>query len=574
MKQRITGKNIIQVAVLVFLLFCLIGYGYKSAEMQEQVFLSMNYGEVCTVQNPRVNFVESPVGIDEQEILFSWEPAVKQSAYEIVVSGEETGETVWNSGIVSSDATMNIPYEGKPLADCTRYTYTIFVFDEERNITRSKESFFETAYVTGEPFEQAQMISMNPEEIIYEDGQAVYFKEFAPESCKKPDSENKTLKKAIFYGTALGVYDAYINGERIGEHEWKPGWTDYGDTLLYNTYDITDYINTDGINRIAAMVGTGWWCGRNGMGTYGFHQPAFQCQIVLSYTDGSQQVISSGADWKYYKDTAVRSADFFNGETYDATKVTTRDISLGKELPEDGIRDVCISEDFVGSYKSFYGYNVAHLPEKDCPVISMKVYGSDWKEKQAAAEFPLVLKAGETLIADLGQNMTGVPYIAYEAEKGTELEIQFAEMLNDNGEEARGNDGPAGSLYRANYRSARTTVRLSAAGNKADYRSTFFNCGFRYLSLTATGDVTVYDLKGCFVGNTSPGTGNIETDNEKLNRLYSNVCWSQYNNFSLVATDCPQRDERIGWTGDLLSFAATSLYNQDLYSFIGNGMRI
>lgn len=579
MKGKIL-KNCIQALILAVVLLPIFLYGKNYEKMHAMV---REFAEgtsdtiIVKVENPRINYVTDPVGIDD-DIFFSWEPGIEQKAYEIIVKKVSGGEPapeqqekdtpVWDSGVVYSADTLQIPYSGKALEDGCEYTYMIFVFDEDGNLYRSENAFFETAFVSGQAFSGADMICMAPEESVYDGGQAVYYKSFVP--------EQKDLKKATFYGSALGVYDAYINGHRIGDDELKPGWTDYRDRLLYNTYDITAYIEEN--NTVASMVGTGWWCGRNSFGVYGYNQPAFVCQIVLEYTDGTKQVISTGEDWAYCKDSAVRDADFFNGETYDANKLTAEQISAGASVPEGAKKTVHISGDFSGIYKSFYGYNVKRLAENDCSPQSTYTYegtkedGSDFGSvniRETECKFPLVLKKGETLVVDLGQNMTGVPHLEYEAAEGTTMEILCAEMLNDSGEEERGNDGPKGSLYRANYRSAQTKVTVIAgdADEPVSYEPRFYYSGFRYLSLTADADVTIYDLKGGFIGSSAPTTGYIAIDNEKIERLYQNTLWTQYNNYTLVATDCPQRDERIGWMGDLLSYAETSMYSQDLYNF-------
>ncbi len=559
-------KKCIQI-FLVLLLLGAVFFRAKNTEDMQQRVLSYTEQQI-TVKNPRVNYMSNPIGMDESDLVFSWEPQTIQKAYEIVV--EQGGEVIWDSGIVYSDNTTGVRYCGPELADRMRYDYRIFVFDEEENVSCSELSFFETAFVSGNVFEGAKFISMNPEENIYENGQAVYYKTF--------DLEKAQLRSATFYGSALGVYDAYLNGERIGNDELKPGWTDYKDTLLYNTYDITEYVKEE--NTIAVMVGTGWWCGRNAFGTYEYHQPAFIGQIVLEYEDGTIQTIVTGDDWKYTKNTAVRFADFFNGEIYDFSKITTQEISSGKQVSKTDEKPVHISTDFTGSFKSFYGHNVKKVEELSCSPKSAYVYreirenDTDFGEVIVGKSypdpdmFPLEMKKGETLIVDLGQNMTGVPYVEYEALPGTQIDIQFAEMLNDSGETERGNDGPKGSLYRANYRSAATNVSiLSGKDVRETYAPVFFYTGFRYLSLTADKDITLHDVKGLFVGNSAPAAGQIVTGDEKINRLWENVMWSQRNNYMLVATDCPQRDERLGWMGDLASFAQTSMYNQDLYTF-------
>lgn len=522
------------------------------------------------VCNPRVNYVENPVGIDTQNIKFSWETkSFVQQAYQILVE-DEKGNCVWDSGVVPGDDTIQIAYEGAPLSDLTRYDYRVLSYDGE-NCYVSRPAFFETAYVQGEPFADADFIAMQGEENVYGDGQPVFYKAFR--------TEGATLEKAYFLGSALGVYDVFINGKRVGEDEFKPGWTDYNDTLLYNMYDVTDYIRESGENHIAIMLGTGWWCGRNGFGTYGFHHPAVISELQLTFEDGSAQKICTDASWQYGKDTQIQFADFFNGETADLRKPGAEEFSQGKT---EGVlpKDVVISDDFTGEFHSFYGYRNKRRQQLTRYMQAGYLYGetadngstygevirvSEWDGEPQGGIF---IPAGQTLIVDLGQNIAGIPEFTIATDQENEITVQFAEMLNDSGQEEKGNDGPAGSLYRENYRSATTTVTVcTGATERTVYSPSFFFTGFRYLSLTAAEDVTVSDIKGICIGNDSPETGTFVCDNEKLNRLYENVLWSQRNNYTLIATDCPQRDERLGWTGDLQSFSTTSLYNQDLFSF-------
>lgn len=574
--HRQDGKKYIQAVLVLVLLVLVFLHARKTENMQKQVVSYVRNGiapETITVKNPRVNYVENPVGIDSKDLFFSWEPEGKQIAYALSVT--QDGNLVWYSGVIRSTQTIQIPYRGPELEDGRRYDYRVFVLDGENRIYCSEEAYFETAYIDGDVFRDASLICMQPQENIYGDGQAVFYQTFT--------ADVNDLKRAVFYGSALGIYDAYLNGSRIGEDELKPGWTDYSDTLLYNTYDITSYVKES--NSIASMVGTGWWSGRNAFGTYGYCRPAFICRIVLEYEDGTIETIVTDKDWNYTKNTAVRFADLFNGETYDASGLSAEKISAGEQVQKQDVKPVDISTDFTGEYKSYYGYNVMHREALDCRPQSGYVYcdvkadGTDFGQvvvdrnfacgsEEVQNMFPLKLKKGEVLILDFGQNMTGVPQLEYVAPPGTQIDIQFAEMLNDSGEQARGNDGPKGSVYRANYRSAATEVSvISRGGERESYAPEFFYTGFRYLSLSADRDITLYNLKGRFIGNSAPESGFLETDYERINRLWQNVVWSQYNNFMLVATDCPQRDERLGWMGDICSFAGTSMYNQDLYSF-------
>lgn len=659
-------KRFFRVGIVLLTLFFLLAYAVCSdknknpaTEMKTDEIASITETSEFVITNTRVEFVKNPVGIDILNPSFSWEiesdvAGMKQKAYRIVVwkeeksleegsesDGEESssGESntsekvVWDSGYMESDKIMNIVYEGEALKSHQKYFYTITCVNEKMEYDVSEKGSFQTAYVGEKPFVNAKMISMQGEENVYDEGQAVFIKEF--------EVDEEELVKATLYASSLGIYDAYINGERVGEDELKPGWSNYNKTLYYNTYDVTSLLadnhGTDNeemaevseaedkdlaernavtsdtetacTNRIAVMLGTGWWCGRASFGTYDYHKPGFICTIRLEYKDGSVREINTDEGWRYVKDTAVVSADIFNGEVYNANKPSTEELSVSYEQPEitdavsvnqlkaDAVsqgqpetKEVVVSTDFAGEYRSFYGYQVKNIEAYDKNPVQAVIYDSviDNGSKKGEIAYgggapseiqyeedaqenltqELKLKKGETVIFDFGQNMTGVPYVNLSAPEGCEIKIDFAEMLNDSGKTKRGNDGPKGSLYTANYRSAVSDFTIIADGSDIqEYQPVFTYYGFRYMSVTATEDITIHRIKAKFIGNSSEEAGWLVTDHEMVNQLYQNAKWTQRNNYLLVATDCPQRDERIGWMGDLQVFAKTSLYNQDLYSF-------
>ena len=548
-----------------------------------------------TVYDLQIDASTNPVGIDHEDVAFSWKLqsageellSCRQNAYQIRVyrKGYDGSEScIWDSGIVYGKEQFGIRCKGE-LEDFTRYEWQVWAYDEAGNYVASDRGSFVTGYLHSEPFGNASMITMDETENVYYEGMPIYFRDI---SLPEEGIKEEKIAAAYLCISALGQYEAWMNGERIGDAEFAPGWTDYHDRLLYRVMDVTEQLRGKESLRLAVSLGTGWWAGRNGFGTYDYHRPAWIAELVLVDINGSRTVIPTDESWYYRKDTAVRDADFFNGESMDFSRPDVKMMSEPKEQQKENrentaAKQVSVSHDFEGSYTAYYGPEVKHIPERDREPQEVVIYegtednGSDYgrihviDRGQAFLqedESPVLLKKGQTLIADLGQNMTGVPQVTLSGSKDCEATLLFAEMLNTSGEKEKGNDGPEGSLYRASYRSAATTVKLTLADEeKITYRPAFFYTGFRYLSLTATEDVKVYGMRGLFIGNSSPETGSIETDQKDINRLYENVRWSQFNNFMLVATDCPQRDERLGWMGDLGSFTATALYNADLRSF-------
>lgn len=531
-----------------------------------------------SVQNLRVNFVENPFGIDALPVWFSWETDFNQAAYEITVEDETTEEVIWQSGKIESNQTINIAYDGSGLKDCTSYAVRVTSYDEEAHEAVSEDGFFTTTFLNGSPFEEAAFICLPDGVKGNGDGQACFYQTF--------EVANKPVKKAWFFGSSLGIYEAWMNDTAIGDDLWKPGWTEYRKTLLYNTYDVTDAVKIGEKNTVTTMVNDGWWNGDNAFGSYGKHKPAFIGRVLVEYEDGSCENLYTDDSWSYETDVQIRYADFFQGETRDLNKPQPWQLtSLNEEEAVQGeessrSKQVALSTIFKGTFHSTWMNTVKEQAEREMSVVDGYLYqgtednGTDYgqvhkiREHISFEDNPITVEPGQTLLVDLGQNIAGIPKLRFEAEEGTEIHLQFAEMLNDRGSKAAGNDGPEGSLYRANYRAAKTNVKVIAGGKKEEvYKPTFFFTGFRYISLEANGPVSVYDLKGIGTGNDSKEIGYLTTDSEKINQLFSNVVWSQRNNYTMIATDCPQRDERLGWMGDLQSFCKTSLYNQDLYSF-------
>lgn len=583
--------KIIQAGILVLLCGCLIiGCGSSNQSKKDSDFttateLALENAAInleteealeepkeaaIVLTNLRINFQENPIGLGSRELYFSWElqaketedrKSVSQKGYRIVLLEED--QCIWDSDYVESNATANIYYDGSALKDHGRYVAKVTAYDENGMGTVPAETTFSMAYIEQPVFADAKFIT-------YGDGES---EEGITSLYKTIKVEDKPIKYAYLHGSCLGVYEAYLNGQRVSEDYFKPGWSDYNDTLFYNTFDITDMLEKKE-NHFIVSIANGWWAGRNSFETYGKHRPAFIGEIFIGYEDGTTTKVSTDLDWTYEKDTAIRFADFYDGETVDYHK------AFPKEQSKNGLqagKPVTDSTLFKGKFVAFTGYGAREIqelnrmPERIWAYSNILENGSTYGKadlKECSLHNGLVLQPEETLLVDLGQNMTGVPEITFQTTEGGEVSITFAEMLNDTGEKSKGNDGPADTLYRANYRSAKTQVRI-IQGEEAEhtYRPLFFYTGFRYFTVNVTKETTIKDVRGIVITNSSPRIGFLETNHEKINKLYNNVLWSQYNNFMLVATDCPQRDERLGWTGDLNSFANTSMYNQDLYTF-------
>ena len=389
------------------------------------------------------------------------------------------------------------------------------------------------------------------------------------------------VRSAVIDSTALGIYDLYINGRRVGGKEnertvydeFKPGWTDYSKRVLYYTYDVTDYL-CDGENTVLAAVASGWWNGHISLGTYGDNQVAFLASLTFTDQTGAHTV-TTDESWLSAWGSSIRAADIWDGELYDARfpapSEISADLSLCRFAP-------VVTEEHNIEITPHFGPTVRIREQFSLSVKSVVIFdgaddnGTDFGKIHKVREYTdgaFVLHKGERAVVDFEQNMTGYPRITLHGARGTTVQLRTGEMLNDDGSFAHGNDAPAGTVYSSNLRAAKSKAYYILAGGASEtYHPTFAFFGYRYLEIAATDDIEVTSLVSLCVGSDIRETGNIETSSADVNRLISNIKWGQRSNYLSVPTDCPQRDERLGWTGDTQAFSATAAYNGDVLDFL------
>ncbi|MBQ7347077.1 MAG: family 78 glycoside hydrolase catalytic domain [Clostridia bacterium] len=387
-------------------------------------------------------------------------------------------------------------------------------------------------------------------------------------------SPKKAVVSAILTATALGIYDVFLNGRRVGNDEYKPGWTDYRCRVFADCYDVTALIGTE--NRLVAEVSPGWWSGRISYGFYGFPRCAFAAELVIRYADGSEETVVTGTDWKVSICGPVLRADIWDGEYYDARiphasvdpdahrwmNAAEFDGFDGEIVPRVGppVRVKSALERIPQTAEVISG-----TEENGTPLGAVRVL----KKHHGAGCEKGILSVGHSLLLDMGQNMVGRPCLCLRAARGTHIRVYVAEMRNDCGDPAKGNDGPAGSLYMSNYRSALSRICYVARGDAEEcYFPTHSFFGFRYLELEADGEVEVLSVRGEVLGSKLTETGSFVCDNDEVNRLYSNIVWGMRGNYFSIPTDCPQRDERFGWTGDTQIFCGAAAYLADVREFL------
>lgn len=392
------------------------------------------------------------------------------------------------------------------------------------------------------------------------------------------------VKSASVDASALGIFDLWINGRRVTNggiaDEMKPGWTDYRKHVIFYSYDITDYL-VNGENTVLAVTAPGWYSGRISFGSYPDCDISFIAALHIDDDNGKNDIYTDES-WQTAKGGIIRFSDIWDGEYIDFNFDDYSKISLPEYDKSAWINaktkphDIDITPQVGPAVRIRSGLD--RKPQSIVIFEGTKDNGSDFGEINTVAEFDdtdsITLKKGQTAVVDFGQNMVGWPSIKLCGAMGTEIMIRFGEMLNDSGEKSRGNDNPKGSIYSINYRSAKSKLQyvLSGAGFESCLPiATFF--GFRYIQITASDDVKLNDITGLVVGSDTHETGHIETSHAKVNRLISNILWGQRGNYFSIPTDCPQRNERLGWTGDTQMFCQTAAYNADVDGFFRKWLR-
>ena len=406
------------------------------------------------------------------------------------------------------------------------------------------------------------------------------------------DVENpQKVVSAVWMTSALGVYDIYVNGRLVGDEVLKPGFTHNEKTKYAFTYDVTALVKkgSGAENVFSAQVTPGWWgdkivtpSGREGMaGT----RCAFRGVLELTLSDGSRQYYPTGLEgWKAGIAGPVKHAAIFDGEEYDAREPMGYEVAdklgtpeentefSGKVFPSEGA-EVYRRSDLALEPVLAYVWNGIDGATEDC-------YGKVNVVREYEPGEVMTLKAGETLVIDFGQNAAAVPSFVFKAAEGTVLTCLPSEILNDgNGAKSRGMDGPEGSCHRLNLRTPgdgmRLTYTFGASRGYVGYspRCTFY--GYRYVSITSSDDVRIKSILSVPVTSVTADLqkGSVVTGNDLINKLISNTIWSMYSNYLSVPTDCPQRNERLGWTADTQVFARTATYFADTESFMQKWMR-
>ena len=488
--------------------------------------------------NLRCEYMVDPLGIDVRKPRLSWEltspdKGVMQTSYEVRVAASEAelakGKLIWDSGKQASDASIQVQYGGPALASERRYYWQVRVGDNHGHLSEwSKAARWEMGLLEASDWKANWITPDLAEDETKSNPSPMLRSEF---------SVKKRVERARLYATAMGLYELSLNGKRVGHQYFTPGWTAYDFRYQYQTYDVTNLVKS-GENCLGAVLGDGWFRGRlawnNRRNSYG-KKLALLAQLVITYTDGKQEIVGSDDKWKAATG-AILESDIYNGETYDA------------RLERTGWNEPRYKD---GDWK---GVTVIEAPKAKLVAPA----GPPVKEIEEIKPVKVLhTPAGDTVL-DMGQNMVGWMRFRLTAPAGTTVMLRHAEVLDNEG-----------NFYTENLRSAKETIRYTSRGGGVETFEPHFSFqGFRYVAVSGwPGEVKPEDFTGIVVHSAMERTGTFETSSPMLNQLEHNIIWGQKGNFLDVPTDCPQRDERLGWTGDAEVFAPTASFNFDTAGF-------
>jgi alpha-L-rhamnosidase len=491
-----------------------------------------------TLYDLTCDHLKNPLGHGSPQPRLSWklrssQRNTLQSAYQIRVASSaifDAKSLVWDSGKRMSEESILQNYAGPALQSGRRYHWQVRIWDQNgQESPWSETAWWEMGLLSAQDW-QAQWIDPEKEIDVKKSNPASYL--------RKAFALNKKVQSARLYVASRGLHEMYLNGQRVSDVCFAPGWTAYQDHLQYFTCDVSNLLKT-GPNALGAMMGDGWYRGflawENNRNVYG-ERLALLAQLQVTFSDGSKQMIVSDGSWKATTNGPILKSDIYNGEHYDARK----------ELP-----------------------NWANAAYNDAAWWPVKV--TDYpKNNLVAPQGPPVRRIEEVkakkvfrtpqgdLVVDFGQNLTGRVRFTLQANAGDTLRIEHAEVLDKKG-----------NFYNANMRAAKTEIVYTFKGGGPETYEPFFTfMGYRYIRLKGwKGDLPLGAITSWVMHSDMPKTGEFTCSDPLLNQLQQNIQWGQRGNFLDVPTDCPQRDERLGWTGDAQAFSRTAAFNYQVAGF-------
>lgn len=480
----------------------------------------------------RVEYLVNPIGIDVKKPRFFWKmpegttDGIIQEAFQIQVFCHDSEEMQWDFGWIESAESIHIEYEGIALKPCTRYDWQVRIRSNSGIISSWQNAWWETGMLDNHNW-RAQWIKSECQNT------APYFRK-----CFDVD---KAVKSARMYSTFRGIGKMYLNGKCISDDYFFPGFSDYNCRNYYQSFDVSGMIK-NGKNMLGAVVGNGWYSGNVasfGVNNYG-SRPELLAELHLFYEDGSVDKIITDESWHTHPSPWLVH-DLIMGETYDAML----------EQP-----DWCVPG---GSSLSW----MPVIPGTDKKIKLIGQFCPPVKEKITLSPVKLNKITSRKFIVDFGQNMAGGIRIRLTGEAGSVVRMRYAETIN-----------PDGTIYTLNLRAAIATDHYIMKGEGVETFENTFSChGFRYAEVSGCGNLAVADIEAKVLFSDLEETADFKCSDPMINQLYSNIVWGQRGNFIDIPTDCPQRDERLGWSGDAQAFCATACYNMQSATFLNKWLR-
>jgi alpha-L-rhamnosidase len=488
------------------------------------------------LQNLLTEHLSNPIGLDTKQPRFSWQLIgeqrnISQTAYEITVNQGKT--SIWKSGKVMSDQSVHVPYAGDALQSGKKYTWRVRVWDNNGKTSPwSETASFQMAMLSPSDWKAKWIEAGFAEDSINRPAQ--YF--------RKQFSTTKKVVSATAYITAHGMYEAQINGKRVGDSYLTPGWTSYNKRLEYQVYDVTDLLQS-GNNAIGVITGNGWYRGfiawSGNKDSYG-KRTGVLLQLNITYSDGTTESVITDNTWKS-STGSIRSAEIYHGETIDAREEKAGWSTSGyNDSGWSGVKEQNYSND-----------------------ILLATYNEPVKKHETFKPVKIFTTPKGEKVIDFGQNLVGWVGVKANGNAGDKITIRHAEVLDKQG-----------NFYLDNLRAANATATYYLSGKDNEtFEPHFTFYGFRYIRIEGVNDIKPENFIAVALYSDMKPTGTFTSSNPLINQLQHNIQWGQRGNFLDVPTDCPQRDERLGWTGDAQAFSRTATFNFGVNNFFAKWLR-
>lgn len=493
------------------------------------------------IQEITVEYQQNPIGLDVRKPRFSWKLnsekyGVFQSAYRIQVSRDSAFQSlIWDTGKTESDQSVLIEYSGEELEKFTGYFWRVKTWDQDgAEWEWSETGYFEMAMMSWKDWE-ADWITPDYDYAAPKTACPILRKEFWTD---------KKVIKARVYATAKGLYELRLNGQKVGKDYLTPGWTSYNKRTLYQIYDVTEMVEQGG-NAIGVTIGSGWYKGelgwRSRRNLYGGRE-ALILELHLYYEDGTQEKILSDDTWQSTYRGPVLYNEIYHGEVYDARREIDFDV-YG-----------CGFEDwFKVRVMGAVSKEVLHAQE--CPPV---------REKLTIHPVRLLITPEGDRVLDMGQEMTGHVRFRVKGKAGDKVVLYHGEILD-----------PAGNFYTENLKGAKQKIEYVLKDDKETiFQPHFTYQGFRYVKIQEyPGEIRLENFEGAVLYSDIRQIGSFRCSDKDLQQLTQNILWGQRGNFVDIPTDCPQRCERLGWTGDIQIFCGTAGLQMETPLFLGKWLR-